>query len=230
MGGGIRTDQREVGAGRAGSLTEPGGGPPEPAKMWENGIRASVCEGAVQALASLIQMKDPYTDGHQRRVADLACAIAAKMGLSDDRIRGLRLAALVHDIGKITVPAGILNKPGRLTEAEFSLIKGHPRTGYDILKKIDFNWPVADIVLQHHERLDGSGYPQGLRGSEILLEARILGVADVVEAMASHRPYRPARGIARALAEIARNAGVLYDSDVVRACLELFQEGGFRFE
>jgi putative nucleotidyltransferase with HDIG domain len=187
-------------------------------------------EAAVSSLASAVEIRDPYIAGHQRRVAELACAIAEEMGLSQEQIDGLRMAALVHDIGKISVPAGILSKPGRLTEPEFEIIKVHPQVGYDILKGIEFPWPVAEIVLQHHERLDGSGYPQGLKGDEILLEARILGVADVVEAMSSHRPYRPAHSIDKALEEISQNRGVLYDPEVIDACLKLFTEKGFKFE
>ena len=176
-------------------------------------------QGTIKALASTIEKKDPYTAKHQQRVSLIVQAIAAKMGLSKKRIEGLYTAALVHDIGKIIVPAEILSKPGRLTEIEFSIIKEHPRVGYEILKDVDFPWPVAEIILQHHERMDGSGYPRGLTGDDILLEARILAVADVVEAMSSHRPYRPALGIDKALEEISKNKGKLYDSRVVEACL-----------
>ncbi|MCK4599865.1 PAS domain S-box protein [Candidatus Bipolaricaulota bacterium] len=187
-------------------------------------------EGTVHALASAVEMRDPYTAGHQRRVTELACAVAEEMGLSEEQIEGLRMATLIHDIGKINVPAEILSKPTHLTDIEFDLVKIHPQTGYDILKGIEFPWSVAQIVLQHHERLDGSGYPTGLKGDEILLESRILGVADVVEAMSCHRPYRPARGLEKALEEIAQNKGKLYDSKVVDACLRLFAEGRFTFE
>jgi PAS domain S-box-containing protein len=187
-------------------------------------------EETVNILAMAVEMRDPYTAGHQRRVAALACAIAGELNLSVRRMDGLRLASIVHDVGKLYVPAEILSKPGKLTETEFNLIKAHPQLGYDLLKKIDFPWPVAEMVLQHHERVDGSGYPQGLRGKEILLESRIMGVADVVEAMASHRPYREAYGNGRALEEISQNRGILYDADVVDACLRLFYEGGFDFE
>ncbi|MGC7878302.1 PAS domain S-box protein [Desulforudis sp. 1031] len=186
-------------------------------------------EGTIQAVAKLVEMKDPYTAGHQRRVAELACAIAKEMGLPKDRIEGLRFGALIHDVGKIPVPAGILNKPGRLHDAEFSLIKMHPKIGYDILKDVNFPWPVAQIILQHHERLNGSGYPGGLFGDDILLEAQILGVADMVEAMASHRPYRPAQGIDKALEQLTRDKGVLFNPDVVDACLRLFTRKGFNF-
>jgi len=187
-------------------------------------------EGTVHALAAAVEMKDPYTAGHQRRVTQLACSIAEDMGLSEDRIAGIHVAGLIHDIGKINVPAEILSKPGPLNDTEYNLTKYHPQVGHDILNEIDFPWPVAQIVLQHHERMDGSGYPQGLKGEEILLEARILGVADAVEAMSSHRPYRPARGIDKALEEIAQNKGKLYDSKVVDACLRLFAEDRFHFE
>jgi putative nucleotidyltransferase with HDIG domain len=187
-------------------------------------------EGTVNALVSTIEIRDPYTAGHQRQVTQLACAIAEEMGFPEEQIEGLRMAGLIHDIGKISIPAEILSKPVQLNELEWGMIKAHPQVGYDILKTTDFPWPVAQIVLQHHERMDGSGYPRGLSGEEIILEARILGVADVVEAMASFRPYRPARGIDEALEEISQNRGVLYDSQVVDACLKLFAETGFTFE
>ena len=186
--------------------------------------------GIIQAMALTVEARDPYTAGHQRRVANLASAIATEMGLSEEQLEGIRMAGVIHDIGKISVPAEILSKPGRITDIEFTLIKTHPQTGYDLLKTIEFPWPVAGIVFQHHERMDGSGYPQGLSGEEILLEARILGVADVVEAMASFRPYRPALGIDKALEEISQNRGVLYDPEAVDACLKLFTEEGFEFE
>lgn len=187
-------------------------------------------EGTVNALAALAETRDPYTAGHQERMAHLACAIAEELGLSDDQIRGIRMAGLVHDIGKICVPAEILSKPAALTEVEMEMIQTHPQTAYDILKTVEFPWPVAQIVLQHHERMDGSGYPQGLSGEETILEARILVVADVVEAMASDRPYRPAHGVDEALEEISRNKGSLYDPEVVEACLKLFNEQGYRLE
>jgi PAS domain S-box-containing protein len=187
-------------------------------------------EGTVTVLISAVEMRDPYTAGHQRRVTQLACAIANEMDLPQEQIEGIRLAGLIHDIGKINVPAEILSKPGQLTDLEFGLIKMHPQTGHDVLRAIEFPWPVAQIVLQHHERMDGSGYPQGLSGEEIILEARVLGVADVAEAMASHRPYRAARGIDEALEEISQNRGTLYDPKVVDACLRLFTEKGFKFE
>jgi PAS domain S-box-containing protein/putative nucleotidyltransferase with HDIG domain len=183
----------------------------------------------VNVLVSAVEMRDPYTAGHQRRVAQLSVAIAQKMGLSQHDVEGLNLASLVHDIGKINVPAEILSKPGKLTQMEFNLIKTHPQTGYDILKSIDFPWPVAEIVLQHQERFDGSAYPQGLKGEEILLPARIISVADVVEAMSSHRPYRPSLGAEVAIDEIKKNRGILYDPQVVDACLELLEKDGFQF-
>jgi putative nucleotidyltransferase with HDIG domain len=183
----------------------------------------------VEAIASLAEMRDPYTAGHQRNVTLLACDLALKIGLADDRIQGIRVAGFLHDIGKIVVPVEILNKPGKLSQYEFNLIKTHSQAGHDILQKIDFPWPVAEIVLQHHERLNGSGYPRGLTGSDILLEAKILAVADVMEAMAAHRPYRPGLGVDKALEEISRNRGILYDPQVVEACVRLFTKGGFHF-
>jgi len=182
----------------------------------------------VQAMAVVVETRDPYTAGHQRRVSDLARAIATEMSLASGRIDGIRVMGTIHDIGKISVPAEILSKPTKLTDIEFSLIKAHAHAGYDILKEIEFPWPVAEIVLQHHEKLNGSGYPRGLKRDEILPEAKILCVADVVEAMASHRPYRPALGIEKALEEISKNRGVLYDSNVVDVCLRLFREKGYR--
>jgi len=187
-------------------------------------------EETIYALASAIEMRDPYTAGHQKRVTKLACAIAKEMGLSKEQIEGIHMAGLIHDIGKISIPSEILTKPGKLNDLEYSLIKTHPQAGYNILKGIEFPWPVAQIVLQHHERMDGSGYPQGLCGKDVLLEARILAVADVVEAMSSHRPYRPAYGIDKALEEISKNKGILYDPEVVNACLRLFNQKGFKFD
>jgi len=184
----------------------------------------------IQALALTVEVRDAYTAGHQRQVTNLARAIATEMQLSKRHIDGIRMAGAIHDIGKIGVPIEILNKPLRLGDIEFALIKVHPVVGYNILKQIKFPWPVAKIVFQHHERMDGSGYPHGLSGEDILLEARILGVADVVEAMCSHRPYRPALGIDKALEEISKNKGILYDPQVVDTCLKLFTEKGFRFE
>lgn len=189
-----------------------------------------VLEGVVQAVALTVEIRDPYTAGHQRRVSQLSSAIAKEMNLTLDQIEEIHIAGVLHDIGKISAPTEILSKPGRLNGMEMSLLKAHPQVGYDILEKIDFPWSLAKIVLQHHERMDGSGYPAGLSGKEILLEARILGVADVVEAMSSHRPYRPALGINKALEEISKNRGILYDTEVVNTCLKVFKEKGFKFE
>lgn len=187
-------------------------------------------EGSVQAIALLVEMRDPYTAGHQNRVADLSCAIAWELGLSKDRIYGLQMASVIHDLGKITIPGEILCKPGRLSGPEYEMIKTHAQSGYDILKKIDFPWPLADIVLQHHERMDGSGYPNGLSGEAIMMEARILSVADVFETISSHRPYRPSLGQEKALGELSDNSGGLYDPDVVSACLNLVEDGRFQFK
>ena len=189
----------------------------------------SAMGGVVQAMALTVERRDPYTAGHQRRVSDLARGVAAEMALSAHQIDGIRMAGLIHDLGKICVPVEILSKPGQLSEIEHTLIKDHPQVGYEILKEIEFPWPVAQIVLQHHERIDGSGYPAGLCGEDILVEARTLAVADVVEAMASHRPYRPTLGRDMALEEISQNRGVLYDPDVVDACMKLLQEKDFQF-
>ncbi|MFN3535083.1 MAG: PAS domain S-box protein, partial [Desulfatiglandales bacterium] len=186
--------------------------------------------GTIQALSTTIETRDLYAAGHQRRVSALVRSIAQEMGLSADIVEGIRVAGLVHDIGKISVPIELLSKPTRLTEAEFLIIKIHPQSGYEILKDLDFPWPVAEIVLQHHERLDGSGYPRNLKGDQIILEARIIAVADVVESMASHRPYRPALGIDAALEEITQNSGLLYDERTVNACVSLFRKNGFRWD
>ena len=187
-------------------------------------------EGTVHALAVTAEITDPYTAGHQYRVSSLACAIARKLGLPEKQIEGIRIAGILHDIGKIYVPPSILNRPGKLVEIEFSMIRAHPSVGYNILKSIDFPWPIAEAVLQHHERLDGSGYPKGLKSEGIILEARILGVADVVEAMSSHRPYRPAIGRDISINEISQNKGILFDADVVDACIKVLVEDGFEFE
>jgi putative methionine-R-sulfoxide reductase with GAF domain len=185
-------------------------------------------QDTVQAIASTVEMRDPYTAGHQRRVADLAAAIAGEMDLPHEEIFAIHLAGVVHDLGKISIPAEILSKPARLSEIEYSFIKTHPQSGYDILKDIDFQWPVAEMVLQHHERMDGSGYPQGLKGDDIIQGARILAVADVIEAMASHRPYRAGLGIEAALEEIREHRGVGYDADVVDAALRIFSENKYQ--
>jgi putative nucleotidyltransferase with HDIG domain len=187
-------------------------------------------DGIVRATALTVEMRDPYTAGHQKRVADLACAIASECDLSEDQIEGIRMAGIIHDLGKISVPAEILSKPSKLTQNEFNLIKEHPEVGYDILKELEFPWPIAKMVLQHHEKFDGSGYPQGLSGEEILIEARIIAVADVVEAMASHRPYRPGMGIDKALAEIVMKKGIHYDPKAVDACIKIFEHKKFTME
>lgn len=189
----------------------------------ERRVRDSLLE-TITAFAVLVEMRDPYTAGHQRRVAHLAAAIAKEMQMTDQRVEGVRLAGAVHDIGKIQIPTEILSKPGRLTQVEFELIKQHAEGGYDILKAINFPWPIAQIVRQHHERLDGSGYPEALTSDQILLEAKILAVADVVESMISHRPYRPGLGLAAAMAEIITHKGKLFDPAVVDACVRLFKE------
>jgi putative nucleotidyltransferase with HDIG domain len=183
----------------------------------------------VNALSLAVEMKDPYTAAHQRWVTRLACAVAGDMGLVKEQVEGIHMAGLIHDIGKMNVPTEFLIKPGLLSEIEYETIKVHPQSGYDIVKQIAFPWPVAQIILQHHERMDGSGYPQGLAGAEILLEARILAVADVVEAMASHRPYRDAHGLNLAMDEISQNRGILYDPEAVDVCLRVFQEKKFTF-
>ncbi|MGB2929369.1 MAG: HD domain-containing phosphohydrolase [Desulfobacterales bacterium] len=184
--------------------------------------------GTIEAMALTVETRDPYTAGHQRRVSNLARGIATEMGVSKGQIQGVRMAGVIHDIGKISVPGEILSKPGNISQNELGIIKEHPQVGYNILKTVDFPWPIAQIVLQHHERMDGSGYPNGISGENILLEARILAVADVVEAMASHRPYRAALGINLALNEISKNRGSFYDPKVVDACLRLFNEKGYR--
>lgn len=195
----------------------------------EHEIFHQVFQDTISALATALEKRDPYTAGHERRVTDLAITIGKEMGLEAERLAGLRLASMVHDIGKIQIPIEILIKPGRLTTTEFDLIKLHSVAGYEILKDIRFPWPIAEIVRQHHEMLDGSGYPQGLRDEAILKEARILTVADIVEAMSSHRPYRPALGVARALEEVTRLKGSKLDVETVDACLRLFHEQHYEF-
>jgi HD-GYP domain-containing protein (c-di-GMP phosphodiesterase class II) len=179
-------------------------------------------EALMQVLESTMATRDPYTVGHQRRVSQIACTIGGEMGLSEDRLNNLRIAGTLHDLGKFAIPSDLLSKPGKLTPQEFALIKTHPQVAYNILEPITLPGDTAQIILQHHERLDGSGYPQGLKGEEILLEARILGVADVMEAMCSHRPYRPARGLAETMDELTENQGILYDAAVVETCLKLY--------
>ncbi len=184
----------------------------------------------VQVMVSAVETRDPYTSGHQLRVANIARAIATELGLSQDQIEGLRMAGSIHDIGKLSVPAEILSKPGKLSDLEFSLIKEHAQKGYEMLKDVESPWPLAQIVYQHHERMNGSGYPRNLKGDDIIMEARIIAVADVVESMASYRPYRAALGINAALEEIEKNRETLYDADVADACLRLFREKGFQLE
>ena len=187
-------------------------------------------DGIINALALTVEQRDPYTAGHQQRVSKLACAIAGEMGIPVDQIEGIRMAGIIHDIGKMHIPTEILCRPGKLTKDEFNIVRSHAQVGYDILKGIEFPWPVADIVHQHHEKMDGSGYPMGLSNGDILMEARILCVADVVEAMASHRPYRPALGMDMALEEISKGKGIHFDANVVDACLTVIKEKEFVFE
>jgi len=196
--------------------------------QYQESLNASL-EQTIEVIAETVDQRDPYTAGHQRNVADLCVAIAGKLGLSSERTQGLRLAASIHDLGKIGIPAEILAKSGRLTENQYNLIKEHAQLGYEILKKVQFPWPIAQMILQHHERLDGSGYPQGLKADEIFFESRILAVADVVEAMSTHRPYRPSKGIEAAMDEVSSNSGALYDADVVGACVNLFRHDGYQF-
>jgi len=205
-------------------------------KQAERGIKQGykklqkTMEGTINIMAKIVETRDPYTAGHQQRVSKLATSMAQEMILSQDKIEGIRITALIYDIGKMSIPAEILSKPSKLNELEFDLIKNHSQKGYEILKTIDFPWPVAEIVLQHHEKINGSGYPRGLQGDEIFLEAKIICIADVIEAMSSHRPYRPALGIDVALDEIIQNKGILYDPEVVDACVKLFREKGFKLE
>jgi len=187
-------------------------------------------ESIIKTLSKTVEMRDPYTAGHQWRVADLARAIATEMNISASQIDGIHMSGLIHDIGKLSIPAEILSKPTKPTYIEFSLIKEHSQIGYDILKKINFPWPIARMILEHHERMNGSGYPKGLRGDQILLESRILAASDVVDAMASHRPYRPSLGIEIALEEIEKNKGILYDDTVTDVCLRLFREKGYHLQ
>jgi HD-GYP domain-containing protein (c-di-GMP phosphodiesterase class II) len=183
----------------------------------------------VSAMSLTAEKRDPYTAGHQKRTTELAMALAGELGLSEHQIKGVQMAGLIHDMGKISIPAEILSKPCKLNEVEIQLVRRHPQAAFEILKKIDFPWPVDLIVLQHHEKMDRSGYPQGLAGEDILMEARILCVADVVESIESHRPYRPGLGIDKALEEISKNRGILFDPRVVDACLRLFKEKDFQY-
>jgi putative nucleotidyltransferase with HDIG domain len=192
-------------------------------------LRASL-DGTVHIISTIVEKRDPYTAGHQRRVALLAARIAGEMGLPDDRVEGVRIAGVLHDIGKVAIPSEILSKPSSLTRNEFTLIRQHPFEGYEILKDTDFPWPLARMVLEHHERINGSGYPDGRRGEDLLPESKILMVADVVEAMASHRPYRPALGVDAALDFVAGSSGTLFDPQVVDVCISLFRERGFMWD
>ena len=187
-------------------------------------------EGIAYMITEIVEIRDPYLIGHHQRVFKLATAIAQEMKLPQDKTEGVKIASLVYDVGKVNVPAEIASKPSALVEVEFNLLKNYPRTGYEILKKVDFPWPIAEIVFQHQEKIDGSGYPRGLKGAEILIEAKILGVANVVEAMSSYKSYRPALSMDEALAEISKYINILFDPEVVDACLKLFKEKGFKFE
>ena len=198
-------------------------------KQAQNKLKKTI-DAIIETISKIMDTRDPYTAGHQIRVSQLAFRIAQEMNLSPDKIESVKIASLIHDIGKIGTPSEILTKPSDLDAIEFSFIKKHPEIGYSILKDIDFSYPIAQIVLQHHERNDGSGYPQGLKGKDILLEAKIINVADVVEAMSSHRPYREALGVDVAIAEIIKNKGMLYDPEIVDVCVNLFKEKGFKFE
>jgi putative nucleotidyltransferase with HDIG domain len=190
---------------------------------------AALTEAAVDAIAAAAEARDPYTAGHQRRVAELSIALAQELGMDQKAIEGVRIAAKIHDIGKLRMPSEILNKPGALSDSEMGLLREHAQAGYDIVQGIDFPWPIADMILQHHERMNGTGYPFGLSGDQILLGARIIAVADVVDAMSSHRPYRPSRGVAAALRHIEHERGNLLDADVVDACVRLFRDHQFSF-
>ncbi len=198
-------------------------------KQYQQRLQEAM-NATIETMSKIVDTRDPYTAGHQYRVSQLAIRIARELHLKPIQIEGIKIASLIHDIGKIGIPSEILTKPSKLSEIEFSLIKGHSQIGYDILKNIDFPYPIAQIVLQHHERINGSGYPNGLKSDDILLEAKIIGLADVVEAMSSHRPYREALGIDAALEEIIKNKGILYAPEVVDVCIRLFREKGFEFE
>ena len=187
-------------------------------------------EGIAYIITEIVEIRDPYLRGHHQRVSKLATAIAREMKLPQDKIEGVKIASLVHDVGKVNLPTEIVSKPSALIEVEFNLLKNHPRTGYEILKKVDFPWPIAEIVFQHQEKIDGSGFPRGLKDAEILIEAKILGVANVVEAMSSYKSYRPALSMDESLREISKYENILFDPEVVDACLKLFKEKGFKFE
>ena len=188
-----------------------------------------IIEGTAHIITKVVELRDPYSIGHQQRVSKLATAIAQEMELPRDKIEGTKIASLVHDIGKVNLPTEIISKPNKLIDVEFNLVKNYPKVGYDILKKVDFPWPIAEIVLQHQEKIDGSGYPRGLKGDEICIEAKILGVANVVEAMSSYKSYRPALSIDEALVEISKNKNILFDLEVVDTCFKLFKEKDFKF-
>src|SRR5665648_445080 len=187
-------------------------------------------EGIAYIITEIVEIRDPYLIGHHQRVSKLATAIAREMKLSQDKIEGVKIASRGHDVGRVNLPTEIVSRRGALVEVEFNLIKNHPRTGYEIIKKVDSPWPIAEIVFQHQEKIDGSGFPRGLRGAEILIEAKILGVANVVEAMSSYKSYRPALSMDEALSEISKYENILFDPEVVDACLKLFKEKGFKFE
>jgi len=187
-------------------------------------------EGTANIITKVVETRDPYSIGHQQRVSKLATAIAQEIRLPQDKIGGTKIASLVHDIGKVNLPTEIMSKPGKLIEVEFNLVKNYPKVGYDILKKVDFPWPIAEIVFQHQEKINGSGYPRGLKGDEICIEAKILGVANVVEAMSSYKSYRPALSIGEALTEISNNKNILFDPEVVDTCIKLFKEKDFKLE
>jgi HD-GYP domain-containing protein (c-di-GMP phosphodiesterase class II) len=198
-----------------------------PNRHYVEELQSSLTQ-TVAVIRALGELRDPYTAGHERRVGDLAAAIGAEMGFNARRQQGLRIAGYLHDIGKIAIPSEILSKPGRLTPAEFALVKEHPERGHEILSNVDFPWPVALVARQHHERMDGSGYPQGLAGDQITIKARIVAIADVVESMSAHRPYRPAHGIDVALAEIERGKGTAFDTEAADACLRLVRDKGYK--
>jgi putative nucleotidyltransferase with HDIG domain len=189
-----------------------------------------IIEDIAYMIAEIIEIRDPYLIGHHQKISKLATAIAQEMKLPQVKIRGVRIASLVHDVGKVNLPTEIVSKPDSLVDVELNLVKNHPRTGYEILSKVEFPWPIADIVFQHQEKIDGSGYPRGLKGAEILIEAKILGVANVIEAMTSNRSYRQAFSIDEALTEISKYKNILFDPEVVDTCLALFKEKGFEFE
>lgn len=189
-----------------------------------------VLEGVILVFLGIVEFRDPYTAGHQKRVADLSVAMGKELGMDERRLRGLKIAALIHDIGKIYVPAEFLNKPGELSDVEFSIIMKHPEVGHDILKPLDSMWKISEFVLQHHERMDGSGYPNGLKGDEITMEARIIAVADVMDAISNHRPYRPSLGLKKALEELKQGRGTLYDAKAVDACVKVLKQQDFPYE